>query len=268
MRARKGAHRVAVLRQRQVAPDHWELVLERTGPLREAEPGQFVNVSVRWSGSYDPLLRRPFSFFRESEEGISLLYRVVGRGTRRLAELREGDEVDLVGPLGNGFAYRDLDGPALLVGGGTGVPPIFHLSQRLARAGMEHEVFVGFSTAAYAIGLEEWRDLGVDVRVATDDGSVGARGFVTLLLDERLKRGKVRRVYACGPKPMLRAVAQLAAACGVPSQVAMEEWMGCGLGVCLSCVCKVKAPDGRARWARVCREGPVFSGDEVVWSDA
>lgn len=185
-----------------------------------------------------------------------------------MAELQEGDVVDLVGPLGSGFAYRDLDGPALLVGGGTGVPPIFHLSQRLVGAGMEHEVLVGFSTAAYALGLEEWRELGVEVRVATDDGSLGAPGFVTLLLEERLRRGPVRRIYACGPRPMLRAVARLASTYGVPSQVAMEEWMGCGLGVCLSCVCKVKAAGGQARWARVCREGPVFSGDEVVWSDA
>lgn len=268
MAARRGAYRVAVLLQRQVAPDHWELVLERKGPLREAEPGQFVGVSVRRPEAYDPLLRRPFSFFRESEAGISLLYRVVGRGTRRLSELGEGDEVDLVGPLGRGFTYRDLEGPALLVGGGTGVPPLFHLSQRLADAGKEHEVFTGFSTAAFALGLDEWRAMGVAVRVATDDGSLGARGFVTALLEERLQRGPVGCIYACGPGPMLRAVARLAAAHGVPSQVALEEWMGCGLGVCLSCVCKVKAPGGGARWARVCREGPVFPGDEVVWPDA
>lgn len=263
-----GAYRAEVLSHRQVAVDHWELVLKKDGALHSAEPGQFVNVAVRGREAFDPLLRRPFSFFRESETSISLLYRVVGRGTRRLASVREGEELDLVGPLGRGFEYRSLDGPALLVGGGVGVPPLFHLSQRLVAQGREHTALVGFSNEAYALGLSEWRELGVEVRVATDDGSLGKAGLVTRLLEERLKEAPVRRIFACGPRPMLQAVAAIAGRFGVPSQVAMEEWMGCGLGVCLSCVVKVKPGGGEVRWARVCMEGPVFSGDEVVWSRA
>lgn len=268
MGARLGAYRARVLERKQVALDHWELVLEREGALVRVEPGQFVGVAVREAGACDPLLRRPFSFFRESEGSVSLLFRVVGRGTRRLASVRAGEELDLIGPLGNGFRYRDLDGPALLVGGGVGVPPLFHLSQRLVEAGREHAVLAGFSTAAYALALDAWRALGVDVDVATDDGTLGRAGWVTRLLEERLAETPVRRIYACGPRPMLEAVARIASRCGVEAQVAMEEWMGCGLGVCLSCVCRVKAPGGGSRWARVCTEGPVFRADEVVWSHA
>lgn len=262
----RGAYRTEVLFQRQVAADHWELVLRKEGALRSAEPGQFVNVAVPGGESFDPLLRRPFSFFREGDESISLLYRVVGRGTRRLAAVQEGEELDLVGPLGRGFEYRSLDGPALLVGGGVGVPPLFHLSQRLVARGCDHAVLVGFSTRAYALALPEWEALGVEVRVATDDGSLGEAGLVTRLLEERLREAPVQRVFACGPRPMLQAVAAITGRYGVPSQVAMEEWMGCGLGVCLSCVVRVKAAGDTTQWARVCREGPVFSGDEVVWS--
>lgn len=259
-----------ILDHRQVAPGHWELVLPRTGALEKVAPGQFVMVLARDSNAFDPLLRRPFSIYRVEEDRWSFLYRVVGRGTSLLASLRPGDAVDCLGPLGRGFAFDDLEqgDPVALIGGGVGVPPLFFLSQRLLQANIIPEVYAGFASSSHVVAVADWQALGIAAKVATDDGSLGHRGFVTELLAERLARGKVHRIFACGPRRMLSAVASIAHQQGIECQVAMEEWMACGIGVCLSCVIRVRdGVESSARWARVCREGPVFDSREVVWSD-
>lgn len=258
-----------IVDHRPVAPGHWELVLPKTESLAKAAPGQFVMLSARGPSSYDPLLRRPISIYRVEESSWSVLYRVVGRGTAALATLKPGDVVDCFGPLGRGYVFHDLEegAPVALVGGGIGAPPLFFLSQRLKEAGIIPEVFVGFATSAHVVAVADWETMGVAVRVSTDDGSRGRRGFVTELLAERLTRGRIRRIFACGPRPMLKAVARMARDEEIECQIAMEEWMACGIGVCLSCVVRVRAGSGEA-WARVCREGPVFDGREVVWPDA
>ncbi len=257
-----------VISHRKVALDHYEMELPRIAPFEDPAPGQFLNVACRDGGSLDPLLRRPFSFYRLTQESFSFIYRVVGRGTARLAKITPGCRVDVVGPLGSGYRLDDLDGEdrALLVGGGVGVPPLFHLSQELRRRAVAFEVAVGFASESYAIGVDDWEAVGVDARVATDDGSRGYRGFVTHLVRERLEAGGVTRIFACGPRPMLQAVSRLAVHAGIDVQVAMEEWMGCGVGACLSCVCPVKEAGG-VTLARICREGPVFDGSKVVWPD-
>lgn len=258
---------VPIVAQREVAEDHFELELVRPDELGEPVPGQFVGVLCRDGEGYDPLLRRPFSLYRVEADTFSILYRASGRGTRILTRARAGDKVDVLGPLGSGFdlSAAEAGGRAILVGGGVGVPPIFHLSQALGQRGVTVDVCVGFASARRAFGLADWRRLGVEPQVATDDGSLGRRGYVTELLEEALGRGPAP-VFACGPRPMLAAVARLAQGAGAPVQVAMEEWMGCGVGACLSCVCLVRSEHG-TRWARVCREGPVFDGSKVVWSD-
>lgn len=266
-----GHYRLEILRHREVAPGHWEIELPRVEQLAESEPGQFLTVLCRSDDSCDPFLRRPFSIYRAGEGTISFLYRVVGRGSRQLSGTREGALLDCVGPLGRGFVYRDLPAGArvALVGGGVGTPPLFFLSQALLGMGIVPEVYAGFASAGQVVAVDAWRRLGVAPLVSTDDGSLGQRGFVTQLLAGRLAEGGLDRIYACGPYPMLRAVARLAAEYGVACQVAMEEWMACGVGVCLSCVIKVAdegAPAGR--WMRVCREGPVFDAAKVVWSGA
>lgn len=258
---------VPVVAQREVAEDHFELELARPEALGDPVPGQFVSVLCRSAEGYDPLLRRPFSIYRVEADTFSVLYRAAGRGTRILSRARPGERVDMLGPLGRGFdiAPAQTGGRAILVGGGVGVPPIFHLAQVLSRRGVAVEACLGFASSRRAFGLAQWRRLGVEPQVATDDGSLGRRALVTELLHEAFERGAAP-VFACGPRPMLAAVVQLAQAAGVPVQVAMEEWMACGVGACLSCVCRVRTEHGTA-WARVCREGPVFDGYKVVWSD-
>jgi len=266
-----GRYRLEILQHRQVAPGHWEIVLPAVDGLVHSAPGQFVSLLCRSSESCDPLLRRPFSIYRVGEESISLLYRVVGRGSRALSRFREGETLDCVGPLGRGFSYGDLPSGAsvALVGGGIGTPPLFFLSQALLTRGIFPEVYAGFATAEQVVVVEEWRRLGLLPQVSTDDGSIGERGFVTQLLERRLACGGLDRIFACGPYPMLRTVAHLAQRYGVPCQVAMEEWMACGLGVCLSCVVKVvSGDDAGGKWVRVCREGPVLDASKVVWSGA
>lgn len=260
-----------IIDHREVAPDHWELVFPKAKGFQQAEPGQFVMLLVRQDQAMDPLLRRPLSIFRVGEDRWSVLYRVVGRGTAALSAFRPGDLVDCVGPLGRGFTFDDLEEgtPVALVGGGIGVPPLYFLSQRLLKVGIVPEAFAGFAASSQVVAVRQWEELGVTVRVATEDGRIGHKGLVTDLLEDRLKQGNVRRVFACGPRPMLRAVAAIAHRYGASCQVAMEEWMACGLGVCLSCVVRVRVSEGGpAAWARVCREGPVFDAREVVWADA
>lgn len=259
-----------ILEHREVAPGHWELVLPRIGALAKAVPGQFVTLLPRDRKALDPLLRRPFSIYRVDGVRWSVLYRVVGRGTSQLAGLRPGEMIDCFGPLGRGFSFDDLreGAPVALIGGGVGVPPLFFLSQCLLRAKIVPEVYVGFASSTQVVAVDEWQASGIAAQVATDDGSIGFRGFVTEMAAERLARGDIRRIFACGPRPMLKAVARLALEHGVECQVAMEEWMACGIGVCLSCVLRVgdeERPGGK--WARVCREGPVFDSRKVVWSD-
>lgn len=258
--------RLEVIEHRQIAEDHFELRFPKVAPFGQAQPGQFVNVACSQAPSLDPLLRRPFSFYRVDDQSFSIVYRVVGRGTALLSRIRPGAHLDLLGPLGTGFPLTPWQGPgrALLVGGGVGVPPIFHLSQELQRRNLAFAVLTGFATSACAIGIEDWRARGIEPLVATDDGSLGHHGFVTDLLAQALQE-PVTRVYACGPRPMLAKVVELADASGVDVYVAMEEWMACGVGVCLSCVCPVQTDDG-VILQRVCSEGPVFDGRKVVWS--
>lgn len=272
-----------VLEHKETAKEHWEMLFAPHPAFEHAVPGQFVNVLCRPTALVDPLLRRPFSIYRREEDGaFSILYRVVGRGTDQLKEVKAGDKVSVVGPLGQGFYFDDL-GPkdrVAIVGGGVGVPPLYFLSQALEARGIPFEVLAGFAHHEQMVAVSRWRSRGVSVGVTTDDGSYGKRGFVTDLLEDLLETKAVARVFSCGPRPMLQVVASLCKRAGVSLQVAMEEEMGCGVGVCLSCIVSVKAesadgevdsgklasgsPDDFVQ-VRVCREGPVLDGLKVIW---
>jgi dihydroorotate dehydrogenase electron transfer subunit len=218
-------------------------------------PGQFAMLRAEGGpGHTDPLLPRPMAVFRGDARALEFRFKVVGRGTARLAQLRPGARVSLLGPLGRGFPPGD--GPALLVGGGTGIASLYELAQRLGRAA---RVVLGARTAAEVLALEDFEKLPVALTVTTEDGSRGTRGRVTDALE--LPPGLT--VYACGPDAMMRAVAARAAAAGLRCFVSLESPMACGFRICLGCA--VRTPDG-IRY--VCHDGPVFDAAELGWSAA
>lgn len=227
------------------------------------QPGQFVHVHVpRLEAS---VLRRPFSVFRAEGETLQILYKRVGRGTEALTAVRRGDTLNLIGPLGNGFPLDLQNGFPVLVAGGYGVAPLYFLAQRLPARGV---LFVGGASRQHILCAADFEAIGWEVRVATEDGSQGTRGFVTAALDKWLgeRPTDISPVFfACGPDGMLRAVGQRAMADGRTAWLSLDKHMGCGVGACLACVQKIRLPDGSEVWARVCREGPVFEARQIVW---
>lgn len=242
--------------------DCYFITLEAPKLAATCRPGQFLHVRV--GDSHDPLLRRPISICTvERQRGlVKLLYKVQGRGTALLAKIKSGDIVDVIGPLGNGFTLVDKNASVLIVGGGIGAAPLYLLAQELQAQGVLVEVLLGARSAKDLLLVPEFQQLGIKVRVATNDGSVGKRGMVTELLPSPLTM--VEKIYTCGPMPMMKAIATLATQHQVPSEVSLEERMGCGVGACLACVCRIKTTDS-SDYKRVCVDGPVFNGEEVLW---
>jgi len=215
-------------------------------------PGQFAMLGLDPERRHrDPLLPRPMAVYRASGTRLEFRFKVVGRGTRIMAELAQGDRVAVLGPLGNGFP--PLDGPATLVGGGTGIASLYELARD---ARMRPRVLLGGRSRADILGLDEFSALPIDLEVATDDGSLGHRGLVTELLAPRAGE----TVYACGPLAMMQRAHALAAAAGARCQVSLENPMACGFGVCLGCAVKTSAG-----FRYVCTHGPVFDAAALGW---
>lgn len=223
-----------------------------------ARPGQFLQVRV--SETFDPLLRRPLSIHDSEGKEVRLLYRVAGRGTRLLAEKRPGDNLDVLGPLGNGFPGMPGE-DAVLVAGGLGVAPLYFLARRLSEAGKQVDFLLGAKHAGDVYIPEKLTGFVRQLLVATEDGSRGTRGLVTDLL-AGLKQDSVT-VFCCGPLGMMKEVTRLSARQGWKTYVSLEAHMACGVGACQGCV--VMTEQG---YRRVCADGPVFSGEEVFGRDA
>jgi dihydroorotate dehydrogenase electron transfer subunit len=234
---------------------------------REARPGQFVMIKAGVSA--EPPLRRPFSILEVSpeRETFTLFVKAIGPGSSALSALPIGGVAQCLGPLGHSFSPPPEGTEALLVGGGYGVAPFSFLGTELARRGGRARLFYGGRTAADLPLLARLRGLGLDVVPATEDGSVGTRGRVTVPLEAHLDASKhAPRLYACGPEAMLHAVARIAAARGVEAEVSLDPWMGCGLGTCLGCVVRIQGQqDARWKYRCACTEGPVFDAACVVW---
>jgi len=257
-----------VLERRRVG-EYQALTLAAPQIAATARPGQFVHLLAGEDRSFP--LRRPFSIHRVERPGgsggsVEVVFDVVGAGTRALAGLRPHDVVDALGPLGRAFDPPETPAGCLLVGGGYGTAPLFFLATELRARRCRVDFVIGAATAGRLLHAMEAEPLGHSLTVTTDDGSAGRRGLVTDPLPELLAGAGAERVYACGPMPMLAAVSRVAAAAGVACQVAVEEQMACGTGICFSCVLPV-GPGTPTRMARSCLEGPVFDGAAIAWAE-
>ncbi len=245
------------------------LTLVAPGVAELARPGQFVALAVG-GPTTATLLRRCFSIHRVKPSGtyggtVDIVVAAHGPGTQWLAGLRAHEQVDVVGPLGRPFPLPADPVACVLVGGGYGSAPLFWLAQALHDRGCRVEMVLGAASEDRLFGVVEARRTADGVTVTTDDGSAGRRGWVSDVLGEVVDRSGAEVVYGCGPMAMLRSVTQVAAAHGAVAQVAVEESMACGVGVCMTCVMPVTGNDGVTRMVRSCVEGPVFRGDRVRW---
>jgi dihydroorotate dehydrogenase electron transfer subunit len=228
---------------------------------RAATPGQFVNILV--SDTFEPLLRRPLSIHRVKAAKVKIIYEIIGKGTQMLASRKPGEFLDILGPLGKGFDYsrqpvKPTPAKNILIAGGMGVAPLVFLAQKLKSS--KPLVLIGARTKQQIFCLPEFEALGCTVKLATDDGSAGFKGRVTDLLSLILEETKAAGLFSCGPHPMLKAVAQAASQHKISAQLSLEEHMACGVGACLGCVVTTKTG-----YKSVCKDGPVFSSEELIW---
>jgi len=275
---------VAVTENRPLTGGHFLLSVKSPRQAKAIRPGQFA--MLRILGRSDVLLRRPMSVYdvkpadgqerrggtRRSPEIIQFLYKVVGRGTQLMAELRPGDQLGVLAPLGHGFFAVEYLPQAkaadevLHVAGGIGIAALLLPAKELAKLGVHQRLFFGARSKADLVGVEDFKPFVQHLALATEDGSRGYHGFVTQPLEDYLSRHQSRRslMMACGPWAMLAATVELARHYGHPCLVSMENRMGCGLGVCLGCCIHVQG-EGHSTYQRVCTEGPVFWAEKVIW---
>ncbi len=275
-----------IIHNKKLKGNYWHSVFDAPLIAKEAKPGQFLNIKL--SDSLKPFLRRPFSIHNICGGKLEILYEVLGEGTKILSERKKGEYLDIIGPLGNGFDYSRthalpagrqelMNSRTILVAGGMGVAPLLFLSEEIKTK--DKIALIGARAKAQVLCEKEFKNSGCDVKIATDDGSSGFKGRVTQLLEQVLlkdlracalpapplagpagRQKLTSRIYACGPKPMLKAVSNMARKYKIPAQVSMEEHMSCGIGACLGCVVKTKKG-----LERVCKEGPVFEAQDIIW---
>ena len=252
-----------ILRQSPLTAGYWVLELEAEKIARTARPGQFVHMRV--PGLEQASLRRPFSIYGAEDSVLRIMYKTVGHGTEVLSRMSGGESVQVIGPLGNGFPLEPKGVP-VLVAGGYGVAPLCFLASRLSEKG---RVLVGGRTAGDILVCDAFERMGWQVSVATQDGSRGEKGLVTVALDRELAAikaaGQTAELYACGPDGMLRAVCERALSAGCRGWLSLDKHMVCGVGACLACVQNLRRADGSTWIGRVCHDGPIFEAREIVW---
>jgi dihydroorotate dehydrogenase electron transfer subunit len=244
-----------------------------SGIAEHTRPGQFIAVAVG-DDNGSMLLRRAFSIYQVADRGVyggtvEFVFAVHGKGTAWLASRRAHDSIDVVGPLGRPFKLPAEPANCVLVGGGYGAAPLFMLAEALRKRGCRVDVVLGAATTDRLFGALDAKRMASTVAFTTDDGSYGERGRVSDVLPDVIERTRADVVYACGPMAMLEAVHRVAAdaygGAGIPTQLAVEESMACGVGVCMTCVLPVVGDDGETRMARSCVDGPIFAGDRIRW---
>ena len=250
--------------QQEVAPDHRRMVLRAPDIAAAAVPGQFCMVEVR--EGYSPFLRRPMSIERIFTDGISILYKIVGEGTKMLAGLQAGSFINVQGPLGNSFPIDASKKRSILVAGGIGVAPMLGLAEAIrVKTGRAPEVILAARTERYLLCETEFSQMGCAVTLATDDGSAGFKGFAAGCL-RLFELDADTVVYTCGPTRMMGSVHEVCVEAGTRCYASLEAEMACGDGVCMGCVVETNAENEFGKMARVCREGPVFDSTVIRWS--
>ena len=249
--------RAMIVSQQCIGTDIYDMVLSFPKGAKEARPGQFI---AMYCEDGTKLLPRPISICGiDAEAGtLRVVYRIAGEGTRLFSQMKAGDSLEVMGPLGNGFTMKDKK--AIIVGGGIGIPPMLELTKQLD---CEKTVVLGYRDELF---LKEEVEACANVAVATEDGSTGTKGTVIDAIEAAQVSGEI--IYACGPMPMLKALAEYADAHGMEAQISLEERMACGIGACLGCICKTKEKDHHTNVnnTRICKDGPVFDAKEVVFA--
>ena len=238
---------MTVLENEKIAKDIMKMVLSGdTDSL--TKPGQFINIKLE--GKY---LRRPISVSDWSKDTVTIIYKIVGSGTEQMAEIKAGEKLDILNGLGNGFDTSLSGDNPVLIGGGVGVPPMYGVCKELISQGKSVKVILGFNSKEDVFYKDQFEALGAEVYIATADGSMGTKGFVT----DILKDLEYSYFFTCGPMPMFKAIENIAKTSG---QYSFEERMGCGFGACMGCSCKTKYGN-----KRICKDGPVLIREEIIW---
>ena len=238
---------MTVLENEKIAKDIMKMVLSGdTDSL--TKPGQFINIKLE--GKY---LRRPISVCDWSKDTVTIIYKIVGSGTEQMAEIKAGEKLDILNGLGNGFDTTLSGDNPVLIGGGVGIPPMYGVCKELINQGKSVKVILGFNSKEDVFYKDEFEALGAEVFIATADGSMGTKGFVT----DVLKDLDYSYFFTCGPMPMFKAIENIAKTSG---QYSFEERMGCGFGACMGCSCKTKYGN-----KRICKDGPVLIREEIIW---
>jgi len=258
--------KIKIIKNYQIKENYFKIILSNSYLAKNSQPGQFLNIKI----DEDIFLRRPFSIHRVRANNLEILYEVVGKGTEILSQKKKGEYLDVIGPLGKGFNYSILNTQysiPILVAGGIGVAPLTFLAQKLKEIPNSKSqipiVLIGARNKNKILCAEEFKRLGFELKIATDDGSIGFKGNVSDLLKHLLNTSYsllTTIIYACGPYPMLKEIAKIAKDYKIQAEVSLERHFACGIGICLGCVIETKQGQ-----KRVCKDGPVFKTEEIIW---
>ena len=253
-----------LIKKEKLLDDLYKFSVDAKEIVDLAKPGNFIEIRINENS--DPFLRRPISIYNlDKENGVlEFIFQVKGKGTELLAKKKEGDKIDIIGPLGNGtFKFEEYKNIAV-IGGGIGIFPLYELSKQAKNAGKKVYTYLGFRNKDLVTLENEFDEVSTMLTITTDDGSYKNSGFAINYLENDLEKNNIDCIYACGPLPMLKAVKKLAEEKEIPCQISLEEKMGCGMGVCLGCAVRTAtSTDDNPQYLHVCKAGPVFNSKMV-----